>query len=480
MPKNYRMYIDGKWVEAKKGGALGINNPATGKVFARMAYGSRADARTAIAAAGRAFDGWRRTNVYERSAWLKRVADLIRGRKKEISRALTMEVGKTLAESEGEVMTGAATFEWNAEEVKRYFGEWIPHNVDNKRLLTFRAPVGVCATISPWNFPFVLQARKIAPALAAGCTVVAKPASQTPLTGVKLFECLEDAGIPKGVANLVTGPPGELSREFMENPVVRKVSFTGSVEVGKQLMEMASGQLKRLSLELGGHSPFIICADFPVEDAALKAVLAKFRNMGQVCISPSRFYVPQKMFKKFTEEVVKRVKKLQIGNGLDPKTDVGPMFEPLGVAGTEALVEDIKKKGGKILCGGKKPRGARFKGGCFFEPTVAVGITKEMALMQDEPFAPILPIIPYRRIDDAIRMANDTRYGLASYVLTNDMRMVMRMADELEAGVISINDPAPAAPQAPFGGVKESGTGREGWRQGIDAYTEVKYLSIMI
>ena len=477
---DYRLYIDGAWCDAAAKGSLGVMDPALGEVFAEVAYAGREDARRAIAAAERAFPGWSRLLVYERADQVKRVADLLRERADLIARLVTREVGKPLAEAKGEVMGAAAVWEWSAEESKRLAGEWMPTHVGGKRMLTMRMPVGVVGAIAPWNFPVLLISRKLAPALAVGCTVIAKPATKTPLATIELFRCLEQAGFPAGVANLVIGPPGEVADEFIKNPSVRKVSFTGSVAVGKQLMAEAAPQLKKLSLELGGHAPFIVAPDVPVAEAAEKAVGAKFRNMGQVCISPSRFYVPEKMAEAFTDAAAQRAGELRIGPGLEPGTQVGPLVDEDRVKATEALVADLEAKDGTIVCGGRRPAGEKYRKGCYFEPTVATGITREMRIMQEEPFAPILPIIPYHDLEEAIREANDTPFGLAAYVVTHDLGTAFRLGEALEAGIISINDPSPSAAQLPFGGMKQSGLGREGGRYGLEAYTEVKYMSIWL
>jgi succinate-semialdehyde dehydrogenase/glutarate-semialdehyde dehydrogenase len=318
----------------------------------------------------------------------------------------------------------------------------------------------------------------LAPALAAGCTVVSKPASQTPLCLVQVFECMIDAGLPAGVANLVMGPAQEVADEFIENPVCRKISFTGSTEVGKQLMKAAADQLKRLSLELGGHAPFIVFPDADPEIGAKIAVTGKFRNNGQVCIAPSRFYVHKDVQKKFTEATVEYAKALKLGNGLEPGVEVGPMFEQRAMDNTLGLVEDARRRGAKILTGGK--RSDRFAKGYFFEPTVLTNVTGECKMMTEEPFAPVMPILDFSKLDDVIKAANNTRYGLAAYVFTNDLTVMWRMAEGLEAGIIGINDPVPATPQCPFGGMKESGLGRELGHEGLEAYLETKYVSIKL
>jgi succinate-semialdehyde dehydrogenase/glutarate-semialdehyde dehydrogenase len=473
-----KMYIDGQWCEADGGRTIKVINPATEEVIAEMAYGGRAEVKRAFEAAHKAMQSWMRLTAYDRAKVLKKTAELMRERADHIARTLTMEQGKPVAESKAEVLHSADTFEWFAEEGKRAYGQLIPNSQPGKRHVTVKHPVGVVGAISPWNFPVTLQARKIAPALAAGCTVVAKPASQTPLCLVEVFRCMIDAGLPKGVANLVLGPAQEVGDEMLENPLCRKLSFTGSTEVGKQLMRGCADQVKRVSLELGGHAPFIVFPDADPEVGAKIAVTGKFRNNGQVCIAPSRFYVHKDVQKKFTEAAVEFAKGLKLGNGLDAGVEVGPMFERRAMDNTIALVEDAKRCGAKILTGGK--RSDRFQKGYFFEPTVLSGLTPEAKMMTEEPFAPVMPLLDFGKIDDVIREANNTRYGLAAYVFTNDLTVAWKMAEGLEAGIIGINDPVPATPQCPFGGMKESGLGRELAHEGLEAYLETKYVSFKL
>ncbi len=473
-----RMYIDGKWVEASNGQTLGVINPATEEVIRDVAYGNREDARRAVSAAAKALPGWMKQTPYDRAKVLKKTADLMRERLDAIAKTLTMEQGKPLAEAKAEILHSADTFEWFAEEGKRAYGQVIPNSAPGKRHLTFKHPVGVVAAISPWNFPITLQARKIAPALAAGCTIVSRPASQTPLCLVQVFECLAEAGCPAGVANLVIGPAQEIADEFLENPVVRKISFTGSTEVGKQLMRAAADQMKRLSLELGGHAPFIVFPDADPEVGAKIAVTGKFRNNGQVCIAPSRFYVHEKVQKKFTEATVEFAKALKMGNGLDAGVEVGPMFEKKALQSTQELIDDAKKTGARLLTGGKKSD--RFDRGYFFEPTVLTDVPTSAKLMVEEPFAPVMPILDFKDLDSVIAAANATRYGLAAYVFTNDLTTAWKMAEGIEAGIIGINDPVPATPQCPFGGMKESGQGRELGHEGLEAYLETKYIALKL
>lgn len=473
-----RMYIDGKWCEASNGQTLGVLNPATEEVIREVAYGNRQDARRAVEAAARALPAWMKQTAYDRGKILKKTAELMRERADAIARTLTMEQGKPLAEAKAEVLHSADTFEWFAEEGKRAYGQVIPHSQPGKRHLTIKHPIGVVAAISPWNFPITLQARKIAPALAAGCTIVSRPASQTPLCLIQVFECLVEAGCPAGVANLVIGPAQEIADEFLENQAVRKISFTGSTEVGKQLMRAAADQLKRLSLELGGHAPFIVFPDADPEVGAKIAVTGKFRNNGQVCIAPSRFYVHKDVQKKFTEATVEFARSLKLGNGLEQGVEVGPMFEKKALQSTQDLVEDAQKCGARLLTGGK--RSDRFDKGYFFEPTVLTDVPTSAKLMVEEPFAPVMPILDFKDLDSVIAAANNTRYGLAAYVFTNDLTTAWKMAEGIEAGIIGINDPVPATPQCPFGGMKESGLGRELAHEGLEAYLETKYIALKL
>ena len=471
-----RMYIDGQWVEAPGGKTLAVINPADESTLAEVTYGTRAEADRAIEAAARAFPTWKSVSAYERARILKRTADLIRERADRIARVLTLEQGKPLPEAKAEVLHSADTFEWFAEEGKRAYGRVIPPSNIAKRHYMIRHPVGVVGTITPWNFPAALPSRKIAPALAVGCTVVSRPADQTPLTLMMLFECLDEAGVPPGVANLVIAPSRQVADAFFEHPAVQKISFTGSTEVGKQLIRRSADGVKRLSLELGGHAPLIVFPDADVAQVAQAAVIGKFRNNGQVCIAPSRFYIHERIAKEFTEAAVALAKGLKIGNGLEDGVQVGPMFEASAIDKTTRLVEDARSKGGKILTGGG--RSTRFDKGYWFEPTVIREVKGEMLVMTEEPFAPVMPLLDFSKLDEVIAAANNTPYGLAAYVFTNDLTVATRMAEGLEAGIIGINDPVPATPQCPFGGMKQSGLGRELGMEGLDAYLETKYVSV--
>jgi succinate-semialdehyde dehydrogenase/glutarate-semialdehyde dehydrogenase len=473
-----QMFIGGKWTNADSGRTLGVINPATEEVIADIAYGGRAETKRAIEAAHKAMQSWMKQTSWDRAKVLKKTADLMRQRVNDIARTLTLEQGKPLPEARAEILHSADTFEWFGEEGKRAYGQLIPNSAPGKRHLTMKHPVGVVGAISPWNFPITLQARKIAPALAAGCAIVSKPASQTPLCLIQLFEYMVEAGLPEGVANLVMGPAQEIADEFLENPLVRKISFTGSTEVGKQLMRGAADQVKRLSLELGGHAPFIVFPDADPEIGAKIAVTGKFRNNGQVCIAPSRFYVHKDVQKKFTEASVEFARQLKLGNGLEEGVEVGPMFEKRAMDNTMELVEDARKRGAKILTGGK--RSEKFPKGYFFEPTVLTALAPDTKMLVEEPFAPVMPVLDFNNLDQVIAAANNTRYGLAAYVFTNDLTTAWKMAEGIEAGIIGINEPVPAVPQAPFGGMKESGLGRELAHEGLEAYLETKYIAIKL
>jgi len=473
-----QFYINGQWVDSTTGKRSTVINPATEEAISEVAFGTREDCKLAIDAAKNAMPAWAKLTAWDRAKILKKTADLIRERADGISRTLTMEQGKPVPEARAEINQTADTFEWFAEEVKRAYGDVIPNSVPGKRHLTIKHPVGVVGAIGPWNFPVMLLVRKIAPALAAGCTIVCKPATQTPLSLINIFDCMIDAGLPAGVANFIIGPGKDIGDEFIQNPIVRKISFTGSTEVGKMLMRGAADQVKRLSLELGGHAPFIVFPDADPEAVAKAAVMGKFRNNGQVCISPSRFFVHKDIAKKFIEVAVAAAKNLKLGNGLDAGTEVGPMFEKKAMENTIKLVEDASGKGAKLLTGGG--RCDRFAKGYFFEPTILSGLPDNAKILSDEPFAPVMPIMEFETMDEVIAKANNTVYGLAAYVFTNDLTTTFKMAEGIEAGMIGINDPVPATVQAPFGGMKESGLGRELSHEGLDGYLESKHISIRL
>lgn len=473
-----RLLIGGKWTAGESGRTLDVINPATEETISAVAQAGPGDTQRAFDAAAAALPEWSRRTAYERAGILKKTAELMRQRADAIARTMTLEQGKPLAEAKGEVLHAADTFEWFAEEGKRAYGQVVPPSQPLKRHLVLKHPVGVVAAIAPWNFPVTLPSRKLAPALAAGCTVVCKPAHQTPLCLIQVFECMIEAGLPAGVANLVVAPPEEFAEVMFAHPAVRKISFTGSTAVGKTLMRRAADRMIRLSLELGGHAPLIVLPDADPEAVAQAAVVSKFRNNGQVCISPSRFYVHADLREKFTEAAVAAARGLKLGNGLDAGVEVGPMVEARALAKTAELLDDARTRGARVLTGGQKSQ--RFERGYFFEPTVLSDVNPQSKLLIDEPFAPVMPILDFQKLDEVIARANQTRYGLAAYAFTNDLTALWKLAEGLEAGIIAINDPVPAVPQCPFGGMKESGLGRELGHEGLEAYLETKFISMKV
>jgi len=472
------MYIDGRFCEAASGRTATVTNPATEAALAEVPYGDARDASRALACAAEAFASWRQMNAWDRGAVLSRAASLIRERADSIARTMSAEVGKPVPESRGETLAAAAQFEWFAEEGKRAYGRWVPPSKDGVRRWVIRQPVGVCAAITAWNFPLLLPARKIAAATAAGCTIVARPSLQAPLAAMDMFSCLHDAGFPPGVVNHVLGPAQELAGAFLGDPVCRKLSFTGSTEVGRELMRGAAGQLKRLSLELGGSAPVLVFPDCDLDDVARRTVQGKFRNNGQVCIAATRFYAHESVFEEYVERVLGYVRELCIGDPLEEGVNCGPLCNAEAVSRMERLVADAVAGGARLVAGGKRPEGPRFARGYWFEPTVLVGMSAGARLTCEETFGPIMPIMPFATTDEALAAANDTEFGLAAYVFTRDLKLAIEVCEGLDCGIVGLNDIVPAAAECPFGGMKQSGQGREGGAEGIEDYLEVKYVSV--
>ncbi|HOO54636.1 MAG TPA: NAD-dependent succinate-semialdehyde dehydrogenase [Methanothrix sp.] len=476
--KRFKMLIDGKAIESASEKAAVIKNPANQEPVAEVSLGDREDAALALGAAERAFPGWARTDPKKRGDLLCRGADLVRERAEEIARLLTMEQGKPLRYARREVLSSAEALDYYAEEGMRNFGEIVPSSSERTRSLVVRQPLGVAAVISPWNYPVDLLAWKVAPALAAGCTVVAKPSSKAPLAATEFIRAIHEAGIPPGVLNLVHGSGRDVGSELVESPISRKVSFTGNTETGKEIMEKASRHVKRLSLELGGHSPAIVCEDADIDEAAESCVQRAFSNMGQICISVNRIYVHEAVAEEFAERLVKMTGKLRIGDGLDPDVDLGPMFSEAQRKKTKDQIADALAKGAAVLCGGSEPEGEKYSRGFFFMPTVLDDMDHSMRMMREETFGPVAPMMRFSANDEALRLANDSRYGLAAYVFTENMTTALWFAERLEAGSVGINTTSPIIPSAPFGGWKESGLGRERCRAALYEYMEEKHIRI--
>jgi len=475
-PKLFRQadYIDGAWVNAKSGATINVDNPATGEIIGTVPKCGAAETREAIEAADRALPAWRKKTAKERSAIVRRWYELMLQHQEDLARLMTIEQGKPLAESKGEVIYAASFLEWFAEEAKRVYGDTIPGHQADKRIVVIKQPIGVVACITPWNFPLAMITRKAGPALACGCTVVLKPASQTPFSALALAELAERAGVPKGVLNVVTGSASEIGGELTSNPTVRKLSFTGSTEVGKLLMEQCARTVKKVSLELGGNAPFIVFDDADLDAAVEGAMASKYRNTGQTCVCVNRIYVQDSVYDEFAKKLSAAVAKLTPMNGLEPGANQGPLIDDKAVLKVEEHIADATRKGAKIVAGGKRHE----RGGRFFEPTVLVDVTPEMLVAREETFGPVAPLFRFKTEEEAVRMANDTEFGLAAYFYGRDIARVWRVAEALESGMVGINTGLISTEVAPFGGVKESGLGREGSKYGIEEFLEIKYLCL--
>lgn len=473
----YKMYINGQWVSSDSEETIDVINPANHEIVGYIPKGGAAEAERAVAAAAEALKSWSRKTADERGKLLMKWFYLIEENKEEIGRIMTLEQGKPLNEAVGEVNYANSFISWYAEEGKRIYGETIPASHPNKRILVRKEPVGVIAAITPWNFPAAMITRKVAPALAAGCTAVVKPATQTPLTALKMAELAEKAGIPKGVMNVVTGKSKEIGDAWLYDPRVRKLTFTGSTEVGKVLMKGAADTVKKISLELGGNAPFIVMDDADLEKAAKGLVASKFRNAGQTCICTNRIFVQETVIGPFVEYFKTELSKLKVGNGLDKGVDIGPLIDQAAVDKVNELLEDAVNKGGKIIYTGEKPPSDE---GYFYNPTILTNIHDEMQCVDEEIFGPLAPIATFKTEEEVIERANNTVYGLAAYVFTENLSRAFRISEGLEYGIVGVNDGLPSTAQAPFGGYKESGLGREGGHHGIEEFLETKYISIAI
>jgi len=465
-------YVDGKWIDADDGGSMPVVDPATGMPVGTAPVMHAAETRRAIDAANRALPAWRSKTARERSAILRKWQDLMLANIEDLALILTTEQGKPLSEAKGEVTIGAAYVEWFAEEAKRVYGDVIPTIANDRRLVVVKEAVGVCAAITPWNFPCSMITRKVSPALAAGCTVVIKPAEATPYSAFALAELAQRAGFPPGVLNVITGDAPSIGGEMCANPTVRKVSFTGSTEVGRLLMKQVAPTIKKISLELGGNAPFIVFDDADLDAAAEGAIISKYRNTGQTCVCANRFFVHDRVYDAFTAKLVARVEALKVGPGTDSGVTQGPLINAEAVDKVDAHLGNAKAHGAKVATGGKR----HALGGTFYEPTVLTGVTPDMQIFREETFGPVAPLIRFKDDAEVVELANRTEFGLASYFYSRDIGRIWRVAEALEYGMVGVNTGLITTEVAPFGGMKQSGLGREGAKYGIDEFIEVKYI----
>ena len=475
------LYIDGKWSAASDGAEFEVTDPATGSVIGLVADAGATDAEQAIGAAAAAFAAWSKRTAYERSAALYRAHAIMTARADELAQLMTREQGKPLRAARNEVNYGADFLMWFAEEAKRVYGTTIPAARADQRFTVLRQPVGVVAGITPWNYPISMITRKVAPAVAAGCTIILKPAEQTPLCAIEMFKIFDEAAFPPGVVNLLTtSHPAEVVEPLLCSPEVRKLAFTGSTEIGMMLAARAAATMKRVSLELGGHAPFIVCADADISRAAKGAAMVKFLNTGQACISPNRIYVHRSRLEEFLDVLVDRVGKMKTGSGFTDGVSIGPLIDDQAMDKMERQVADATSRGAEVLVGGCRLTENELANGRFYAPTVITGVTRDMQIYHEETFGPIAPVIPFDDEDEVIKAANDTAYGLASYLYTADLAKATRISEALQFGIVGINDINPTAAAAPFGGVKFSGLGREGGIQGIDEYLDTKLIGLSL
>lgn len=471
-----QVFIDGLWMDAADSKSFAVTNPATGETIAQVPSVSTAQVEQAVQAAEAALNAWKNMTAKERSVLLRKWFDLMVANQEDLAVILSTEQGKPLTESRGEILYGASFIEWFAEEAKRTYGDVIPHDKQGRRLVVIKQPVGVVAAITPWNFPNAMIARKVGPALAAGCTVVIKPASETPLSALALMVLAEQAGIPKGVLNVVTGSSREIGEVLTTHPVVKKVSFTGSTQVGKLLMKQCSSTMKKISMELGGNAPFIVFEDADLDRAVKGAMASKFRNSGQTCVCSNRILVHANIYDQFIKKLTAAVQELKVAPAFEEGAEQGPLINEKAVEKIEQHIADAVAKGAKVLVGGKP----HALGQTFFEPTVLSDVTPEMLVAKEETFAPLAPVFKFSTDEEAIQMANDTEFGLASYIYTESLSRAWKVGEALEYGMVGINEGLISTEVAPFGGVKESGTGREGSKYGIEDYLDIKYMCMGI
>jgi succinate-semialdehyde dehydrogenase/glutarate-semialdehyde dehydrogenase len=473
MYEKFGQFIDGKWQKSEKGETYDVINPATEEVLGKASKASENDVNKALKSAEKGLEIWRKTPPWERAKIIRKIADLMRERSDILAKWLTLEVGKPLAEAAGEVGGAADIFEWNSEETKRIYGQIVESRMENTRMYVRYEPVGVVAALIPWNFPIVLASRKISTALGAGCSVICKPDVITPGSVMELMNIINDAGVPPGVVNLLSGDPAGISSQLISSNIIKKISITGSTRVGKLILKQAADKVQRVTMELSGHSPFIVFDDVDINKVTDMAITAKFRNNGQVCISPNRFYIHESKKDEFTSMLVAKATKLKIGNGIDKDTILGPLTTEKRLQEIEALVETTKKEGAKVLCGGRKPAG--FNKGYFYEPTIFDDVKDNYTIMTQEPFGPLVPILTFKDTEEVIKRANDNDLGLASYVYTNSLEKAHKVSEQMETGTCAVNTPAVAFAEVPFGGMKQTGYGREGGSMAIKDYLNIKY-----
>lgn len=471
------MYINGEWVTSDR--VLEISNPANGEFVDKVYLVGRDETKRAIAAAKNAFPLWSGLTGEERADYLNKIVEKLREKKEHLAQTITKEMGKAIGNARYEVESTISFFKWFAEEARRVYGDLIPSSSPNKRISVIKQPVGVVAAITPWNFPLSMGARKLGPALAVGCTVVLRPSREAPLSSLELFKVFDEVGLPDGVVNLVIGDSSEIAGELMKNKDVRKISFTGSTEVGKKLIRQSADTVKRVSMELGGHAPFIVFEDADIDLAVEGAIKSKFASSGQQCVCANRIYVHDSIYYEFSARLQETVSSMVVGNGLNETTNIGPLVNQSAIDKVIDQVKDAEIKGATILCGGKPLEGREYENGYYYPPTVLTEVTDDMKITFEETFGPVAPLIRFTSEEEVIEKANNIEYGLASYIYTNDLSRMYRVTERLEYGMVGVNDPAPFSVQAPFGGVKESGLGREGSKYGVDDYLELKTISII-
>ncbi len=473
MYSKFGQFIDGKWQQSQNNETYDVINPATEEVIGKASKAGEEDVNKALRSAEKGLEVWKNTPPWQRAKIIRKIADLMREKTDVLAKWMTLEVGKPLAEAAGEVGGAADIFEWNSEETKRIYGQIVESRFENTRMYVKYEPVGVVAGLIPWNFPIILASRKISTALAAGCSVICKPDVITPGSVMELMNIINEAGVPPGVVNLLSGDPAKISSQLISSDIVKKISITGSTRVGKLILKQAAEKVQRVTMELSGHSPFIVFDDVDINQVTDMAITAKFRNNGQVCISPARFYIHERKKDEFAKTLVDKVTKLKIGNGLDKDTILGPLTTEKRLHEVEALAEKTKQEGAKVLCGGKRPAG--FNKGYFYEPTIFDEVKDNFTIMKEEPFGPLVPILTFKDRDEVVKRANDNDLGLSSYIYTKSLENAHKVSEKMETGTCAVNTPAVAFAEVPFGGIKQTGYGREGGSMAIKDYLNIKY-----